>query len=368
VRPGPSLDNLTDAIGRACRSGLAPEVLRDRVLGRLRRVVPFDAAAWLTVDPATLLLTGAHQQEIPPDTIPYFVANEWGGDDVNKWTSLAADQTGVRTLLQATDGKLAASAHYRDVFAPLGLGDELRAVLRTGDTCWGCLCLHRERGHPFTPAEARYVQRIAPHVADGIRAGLLVASVDLAPVVDTPGLVVLTAEGSLRSMTVAGAQWLDELGQPGHEQHGLPPSVRTLAAQLLRAGPDAGVPRLRTRTRAGRWAVLHASRLPGSEADDIAVIIEEPTPAELAPVLMAAHGLTAREREVTALVCRGLSTRAISNGLSITVNTVQEHLKSIFGKTGVRSRRELVSAILRDQYIPRVAARRPIGPAGSFVD
>jgi DNA-binding CsgD family transcriptional regulator len=119
-------------------------------------------------------------------------------------------------------------------------------------------------------------------------------------------------------------------------------------------------------TRAGRWAVLHASHLPAGRADAIAVIIDEPSPSELAPMLMMAYGLTSQEQTVTGLVCRGLSTREIGERLHISGHTVQDHLKSIFDKTGVRSRRELVAAILQEQYLPRAMTGQPVGPSGFF--
>jgi DNA-binding CsgD family transcriptional regulator len=114
--------------------------------------------------------------------------------------------------------------------------------------------------------------------------------------------------------------------------------------------------------------VLHASRLAAQGTQAIAVIIEEPSPAELAPVLMMAYGLTKQEQTVTGLVCRGLSTREIADRLHISLNTVQDHLKSIFDKTGVRSRRELVAAILQGHYLPRAMTRQPVGPSGFFAD
>lgn len=97
------------------------------------------------------------------------------------------------------------------------------------------------------------------------------------------------------------------------------------------------------------------------------MIIEEPSPAELAPVLMMACGLTRQEQTVTRLVCRGLPTREIAARLHITTNTVQDHLKSIFDKTGVRRRRELVTAILQEQYLPRAMTGQPVGSSGFFV-
>ncbi|MDQ1731688.1 MAG: hypothetical protein QOK10_1847, partial [Pseudonocardiales bacterium] len=49
---------------------------------------------------------------------------------------------------------------------------------------------------------------------------------------------------------------------------------------------------------------------------------------------------------------QGYSTAQIADRLWITHNTVQDHLKSIFDKTGVRSRREVMALILRDHYLP----------------
>jgi DNA-binding CsgD family transcriptional regulator len=309
----------------------AVEALRDQMLARLRRAVPFDAAFWATVDPTTLLFTAPYQEGIPDETVPYFIQNEFFDDDANKWTTLARDRIGVRTLVTATAGDLAASARYRDVFQPLGLGDELRAVLRVDGACWGYLCLHREAGTAFSRAEALLVRREAPLIADQIRTTVVSARARGDPPATGPGLVLITTDGDLVSMTESGERWLDELGRPEAE-------LRMLAA---RGG------RLRMRARSGRWAVLHASPL----ADTIAVIIEEPAPIELAPLLMAAHGLTAQEQVVTRLVCRGLSTRELSATLHISDNTVQDHLKSIFDKTGVRSRRELVATILQQDYL-----------------
>jgi DNA-binding CsgD family transcriptional regulator len=210
---------------------------------------------------------------------------------------------------------------------------------------------------PFTAKEIGHIRRLSPVVAAGIRAGLLVDAANLASVADAPGLVMVRPDGSLISTTAAGELWLAELGV------GVPIEVQALAASVSSA--DA-MPRLRVRTRAGRWAVLHASPLTTPESDAIAIIIEEPSRAELAAVLMMAYGLTRQEQVLTGLICRGRSTSEIVDQLHITANTVQDHLKSIFEKTGVGSRRELVATILQDQYLPRAMAAQRLGPSGFF--
>jgi DNA-binding NarL/FixJ family response regulator len=100
--------------------------------------------------------------------------------------------------------------------------------------------------------------------------------------------------------------------------------------------------------------------------DTVAVIVEEAAPAEIAPVIMAAYGLTAREQTISRLVCQGLSTRHISQRLHLTVDTVQDHLKSVYDRTGVHSRGELVAMIFQRDYLPNMIAGDRLNPAGSF--
>jgi DNA-binding CsgD family transcriptional regulator len=131
----------------------------------------------------------------------------------------------------------------------------------------------------------------------------------------------------------------------------LPVAVRAVAAQLQLRGPD-GEPRgrpamARLRTRSGGWLGVRATWLSGpGMGDAIAVVLEPPSTPQLMPLLARAHRLTAREAEVVRLLIRGLSTSDLSGQLHISEHTIQDHLKSIFAKVGVRSRRELLPALV----------------------
>jgi DNA-binding CsgD family transcriptional regulator len=54
-----------------------------------------------------------------------------------------------------------------------------------------------------------------------------------------------------------------------------------------------------------------------------------------------AMALTEREADVVALVSKGMTNAEIAADLYVSVNTVEYHLRNVFAKLGVRSRREL---------------------------
>lgn len=371
-----SMDRTTERtrqdIIRLCHAGLDTWTLLREALQRLRRVIPIDAYWCATADPATLLFTGSIKTEIPEQATPHFLANEFLQDDVNKFASLAQGVKTVNTLYAATDGAPDHSPRYRDLLAPMGFGDELRGALRTGTACWGFLCLHRELSNQgFTPADQELLHQLTPHLGEGVRASLLLTNLDSAPESVGPGLLVLTDELSLAAITPIAERWLAEISdwiQTGE----LPQSILALVTHLQALERDRDVapdlmPRARVRTRSGRWLVMHASRLAGpGPPGQVAVILEVAQPLEVAPLVLQAYGLTPREREIADLVLRGLSTDAIASKLCIAALTVQQHLKAVFDKVGVRSRRELVAQVFAQQYRPRILAENQLGINGWF--
>jgi DNA-binding NarL/FixJ family response regulator len=84
----------------------------------------------------------------------------------------------------------------------------------------------------------------------------------------------------------------------------------------------------------------------GTTAHDIAVTIETSSPAERTGLLALACGLGEREAELLGHLVAGLDTHGIAQRMFISEHTVQDHLKSIFAKSGARNRRTLLARMV----------------------
>ena len=149
-------------------------------------------------------------------------------------------------------------------------------------------------------------------------------------------MVVLDARDRLETIDATARRLLELDADPP----GLPGAVHVAIARARHAGGPA---RGQMLTAAG-WLLLDATPLEG-DAGHVAVVVQRAPSSSLVDVRLLAHGLSRREREVALRVLRGQTTAQMAAELFVSPWTVQDHLKAIFEKTGVRSRRALVAAL-----------------------
>jgi DNA-binding CsgD family transcriptional regulator len=349
-------ERLLDLAGR----DLPPTELFARADDLLRTVIPFDASGWLTTDPATGLATGvAMVTGVPEATAAELLEHEIIDPGMSSFGALA--QAAFPVAIQpGPDAELPApEARRRELRSRHDFGPELRAALALDGALWGTLCMARMTGEPgFTEAEARFVARIAQPLAHAVRRSVLIETTDRPPASAGPGMLIVTGDGRIESATEPARAWLDELA--GDLVHGdgdrVPAAVFTVAMRSLRIGTDPHASRVRLRTATGTWLTVYASPLRGPDGvERAAVVIEPARRAEVAPVVAQAYGLSAREREVLALVAQGLSIDAIARRLVISLHTARDHVKRIQAKVRVTSRAELVSKLYVEHYAPATA-------------
>jgi DNA-binding CsgD family transcriptional regulator len=339
-----------ERIGRICADATDARTLRLGVLAELRRSIGFDAYAWVLTDPETQV-GSAPLADVPclPE-LPRLIRLRYL-TALNRWTTLTDPPVGL--LTEATEGVLERSRWWRELLRDHDVVDVATVVFRDRFGCWAFLDLWRRGGTAFGRGDAEFLQRIAPVVARALRRSLA-RTFDVPAHVDHPtGPLVLLLSPDLevvrRTADTDGALRLlvprDDEGPP------VPAGAYNVAAQLLavESGVDASPPWARVHLSGGRWLTLRAARLdadPARSEPDIAVILDESTSTERLSLFARATGLSPREADLLRQLATGADTRDVAARMNLSAHTVQDHLKSVFDKTGARSRRELLARAL----------------------
>jgi DNA-binding CsgD family transcriptional regulator len=353
------------------RAGLDLEEFLDESLTSVARAVPHVAACFATVDPSTLLLTGTlkfGELRKHDDTKDH----EWGLMEYGTTEPTSFIELSHRAVpAVATDAQSPGSPRLNEFMRPnFGFGDELRVVLRDRGECWGGLAMFRdESDERFDERDVELLSSLSESMSVGVRTAILGRIATLGPALPPlgPAVVIIGADDQVIQMS-AGAE--ERLGDLLTHTNGSDPSgiITSLvgAARRFARGETVRPPRSRVRARHGMWLVLHATPLSPRDgrSGDVVVTIEEARPPEIVPLVVAAFDLTQRERDVTERVLQGMDTKEIAGAMHLSSYTVQDHLKSVFAKADVRSRRELIARIYFDQYVPRMGT--DIGPSGWF--
>jgi DNA-binding CsgD family transcriptional regulator len=347
----------------------------DEAAARLKRALDFDGACWHTLDPGSDLITQHCLQDIV-DRFPILANNEYAVEDVNKFEQLAHAPRKAATISEATGGHPERSPRFRDLLAPGGYGAELRSAFVADGAVWGALIMIRRAGKPeFEPREVELLHSASALFARAVRRGLIAEATSApADLPEAPGVLELDPDGGLIRASHSAEPLLAELSGSTSEDGLRSPAIHAIASATRRAiaatRHETGIelPSLTVKTQAGTWLVLHGGLLGNVNSGELAVFIQRAHPTLVAPLLLKAYGLTPREQEVTQLMLRGATSTQAAGRLAISAHTVTDHIKSIFDKTGARTRGELCATLFFGEHLPRIQKDTPIGDDASFVD
>lgn len=358
TRSAHGFESLDRSLRYAVKSGKNVTDVAGVAAQGLLKAVPADIWCAVLLDPSTLLDTGGiHECGFPESVMPrLFEIEHVEQDDVDNLRSLARRPKAVSSLMRSTRGEMSSSTYYRDILEPLGLGDEMRVLLRDGGRTWGLLVLCRTAGStPFTAADLANAQAFSRPATKAVRQSLVMTGIDEGLAADGTGLMVLDASQRMLTCSTTAARLLAEI-QEGASADGpkaYPYAVRAVAA-AAGALEEGDVARSQVRARGGQWLTLHAWRVTTSSQRLTTVSIGPAEPGVLVALILEVYGLSARQRQIAQLVLLGWSSREIIAELRITQNTLNDHLEKIFDKIGVRSRRELAAAVFSRHYRPQL--------------
>jgi DNA-binding CsgD family transcriptional regulator len=332
-----------ERLAALAHASLDSDAARREAIAVLRPAVGFQRWCWPLTDPGSALsISGIAEFDLWTE-LPRIAVLEEHGDITSKPGLVLGDRASI-TLSAATRGDLARSTRWRECLAPYGVGDELMTACRDRHGCWGSVELMRDSDDPpFTDEDAGFLHELAPIFATLLRNGLRDSWDEAQPrPVTPPATLIVDADLRRTSWTPSFGEWLADL-PTGPEA--LPPAVYELGTRVLTPPAAAnGLPAsVRVRTRSRRWAIIEGARLEGADEGHAAITFRSATGEEVFDLLARTYDLTRRERQLVGLMLDGLATRQLAAALCISPHTVQDHLKAIFAKTGLRSRRELVS-------------------------
>jgi DNA-binding CsgD family transcriptional regulator len=339
-------DRCRERLERLSESSLDRASIQREAIADLRRVIGFDRWCWPLADPEALVPLGAGvaEHDYGP-AVGRSLELEYSGGDVAAMGVLARRANPVASLSVETRRDLARSSRWDEVLRPVGIGDEAVVACRDTHGCWGWIKAYRDTADAsFAEDDLELLTRVAPALGSALRRTLGDASPDPLTKPSSPGVLVLDRDLRAVNWTAGAREWFNALPLAGlFAAWGILPAVVYPVAALARSQRSSKGAHALERTADGRWLRIEAAPLDGQPNAQIAVTVRAATATETFELLCRVYALSRRERDVVAALLAGLDTRAVSARLYISPHTVQDHLKSVFTKTGVHSRRELLS-------------------------
>ncbi len=267
----------------------------------------------------------------------------------------------------------AQDAYVTEVLHGNGFTYCIQLVLATGCRPWGLLSLaRRPPTGAFRPADLRLLERLAPHLATGLRAAAARTASMAQP---GSGIGILVFDGKQFTLANAVARRLLRTSltssrratpaAPANDlHHGLLATVVEIVARLpllvleaVEPGSEHCSSRIPPVTMAdpnlGEVYRVRGERVLQAGGGWCSLVVIEPAaPGDLLEI-PEQYGLTPREAEVARLMVRGHAAREIAHLLQVSPHTVKDHVQRVRQKMGVRSRRELMSRFSGGDDLPQ---------------
>lgn len=306
--------------------------------------VGFDGYCLFGVDPLTGLRSVMFSRDGLKASTERLVHNETVEHDVNRYAELAKMPRKAGIL--ATGGPSeAGSPRLHEILRPEGYRSELRLVLVSGGRYWGALSLFRDDARrPFTDGDADLMHELGEPLSLTLRR-YQVGRPGPAAAPRPAGVVLFDHKGDMLSVSNEADAWLVSLADSW--EHGASAAdvmrvVHEVAAAA--AGRCASPPVCRVRMPDGAWLVVSGSSVDAGDVH-VAVVLQPGDIGTVAPAFGVWCGLTPKETEALPLLAAGLPAKQMARQLSISVLTLNGHLKSIYRKADVRGRDELLALL-----------------------
>jgi DNA-binding CsgD family transcriptional regulator len=307
-----------------CYAGLDGTALRRSVTELFAELLETDASSFVEIEPSTSIpknsvLRGYDAEfcrqmagAVTASPIIDFERRAARGDGTARLSELPID---VRTDA------------YARTLRDFGFQDDLHALLTIGRRPVGFLTLARRRRPRFSDAEVALMEELRSHLAAGLQAAFVLGPQGRIEVVNPAARELIAAPAA---PDVSGG--IGEVGAVLRTAHAF--------AEARGRIPAFGI------VAAGRRYALRAERAVGVDGDPRTIVFLEP-PQSVRRIEFLRLGLSPREAEIAAAVVRGERTVEIAAASGLSPNTIKTHVRSIFDKLDVRSRRELTRRFIR---------------------
>lgn len=346
-------------IHKLCSLELTPQVVMPTLLAALRVVIPSHSAGVFWVDDAGEMIALYAERMLPPDAMAayhehYYRHSEDGFVAAFRRRSEAADPVTRHSFAEAEHQ----SGYFRNVLARLDAYHVLYGILRKGGRPIAQLSLYRGRDDgPFGSDAASTLRLLLGHLGLAVARGPVpqprddsIMVEESLGVVDARGRVISGTDTWLRLVRLAA---IDRVSPRDARQEA--PIIeafleRTSKEALDLASAASASHQISRETNWGRFeirAYCLVDRL-GHRADQVGVLVRRGEPRTLTLIRGAANSpLSPQQREVAVHLAEGRTNPEIARFLGLSANTVQYHVKQVYGRLDVVERAAVGDALLR---------------------